>query len=202
MGIMLQRSININIYDIECLKRWAEYMPECFTKNLAQEQYIARLEEDIFILRNIEKLYDLIKEIDGITANYEDKIYIFKNDMTQKQYTRLKKYMSNIPSFNIRNYFNLKLTEEEKQICYDFMKECNHENSLEMMKKVQENSNFFLGSYITFLLINHPESNYMYSIDNIRKSVDVSTIKLEKRLKKIEQTEREAWDKANQRIYP
>lgn len=121
--------------------------------------------------------------------------------MTQKQYTRLKKYMSNIPSFNIRNYFNLKLTEEEKQICYDFMKECNHENSLEMMKKVQENSNFFLGSYTNFLLIRHPESNYMYSIDNIRKSVDVATIKLEKRLKKIEQTEREAWNKANHKIY-
>ena len=48
-----------------------------------------------------------------------------------KEYQKL---VDSIPNLNISYYANLKLTDEERQIAYDFMKQCNKENSNEMMK--------------------------------------------------------------------
>ncbi len=65
------------------------------------------------------------------------------------------------------------------------MKQCNKENSREMMKYAEKYPNFFIGSYMAELLRHHPESDYIHSSKNIGIMVEQANKRLEERMKRI-----------------
>lgn len=74
-----------------------------------------------------------------------------------------KKLVNNLPNFDIYYYATTKLTDDERKFAYNFMKKCNKTNSKKMMEFAQKYPNFFISSYLVCLLIQHPESDYIYS---------------------------------------
>ena len=63
----------IDLADVESLRKWIEYMPECFTSNLNNAMYKDRLIEDRFFLYNINNLYSFIEETTGNKPDVENR---------------------------------------------------------------------------------------------------------------------------------
>lgn len=197
--ITIWTSDSINLADIESLRRWIEYMPECFTSNLNNAMFNDRLIEDKFILHNINNLYSFIEETTGNKPDVENRHFNIGQN-TSEQYDRFNKIKSNIPSFDIQKYAKLKLTQEEQAVCYTFVKRCTLENSDKIMNEIEDIPNFYLRSYAKYLLIHFPESNYRFSTNNIGKQVSKSNKRLVKKFKRIRRKEAEAWTHSKDRI--
>lgn len=198
--ITISTSETIDLVEIEKLRKWCEYMPECFINNLACEKFNDRLVEDRLILHNINKLYLLIEEVTGKKIDCKNSIFnIGKTTLEQRD--KLDKIKSNIPRFNISKYAKLKLTEEEKLFCYSFVTRCSKQNSNEIADEIDSISNFFLKSYAKYLLIHAPESDYRISTNNIGKNVSEVSKKVEKAFKRIRSRETKSWAHARDKIY-
>ena len=188
----------INLVEIENLRKWAEYMPKCFTDNLEDEKFNDRLVEDRYILNRIKKLYSFIENVTGTEPNLEnDNFQIGK--ITFDQYEEFEKLIK-IPSIDIENYANLKLTNEEKEFCYTFIDACTEDNSFVIESQVKNIDNFFLKAYTEYLLIHHPLSEYIGSEKNIQKHLATADKNLTKKFKQIERKEAEAWRNAGKLI--
>ena len=175
-------------------------MPECFTSNLNNAMYKDRLTEDRFILYNINNLYSFIEEITGNKPGVENRNFSI-GQTTLEQYEKFNKIKRNIPNFDIQKYAKLKLTKDEKAICYTLVKKCILENSDEIMNEIEGIHNFYLISYAKYLLIHLPGSNYRFSANNIRKQVSNASKRLVKEFKKIRRKEAYTWVHARDRIY-
>ena len=190
----------IDLEDVENLRKWIEYMPECFTSNLNNTMHKDRLIEDRFILYNINNLYSFIEETTGNKPDVENKHFSI-GQTTLEQHEKFNKIKSNIPNFDIQKYAKLKLTKDEQAICYTLVKRCTLENSDEIMNEIEGIHNFYLRSYAKYLLIHLPESNYRFSANNIRKRVSNANKRLVKKFKRIRRKEADAWEHAKDRIY-
>ena len=190
----------IDLADVESLRKWIEYMPECFTSNLNNAMYMDRLIEDRFILYNINNLYSFIEETTGNKLDVENTHFSI-GQTTLEQHEKFNKIKNNIPNFDIQKYAKLKLTKEEQAICYTFVKRCTLENSDEIMNEIEGIHNFYLRSYAKHLLIHLPESNYRFSTNNIRKQVSNANKRLVKEFKRIRRKEAKAWAHARDRKY-
>ena len=197
--ITIYTSVSIDLLDIENLRKWIEFMPECFTSNLNNAIFNDRLIEDRFILHNINNLYSFIEEITGNKPDVENRHFNI-GQTTLEQHNRFNKTKDSIPSFDIQKYAKIKLTPEEQSFCYSFVKRCTLENSDEIMNEIEAIPNFFLSSYAKYLLINLPESNYKFSTSNIGKQVSKASQRVVKSLKRISQKEAEAWLHSRDRI--
>ena len=186
--ITISTSININLMEIETLRRWIEYMPKCFTDNLENTDYIDRLEKDKFIAWNIKKLYLLIKEITGKDPDYENKCFNMGN-LTLEQYDRFQEIKNNIPiNFDFDTYAKLKLTKEQQLFCHNFVNNYLMINSTEN-NNIDDISDYFLKSYIKYLL--------MFSrieLKKITESINNAVRKLERRSKITEEEEKHSWE--------
>ena len=198
--ITISTSETIDLVEIENLKKWIEYMPECFVSNLAYKNFYDRFEEDRLILHSIDKLYSLIRKITGKEPDYANSRFDI-GEVTLKQRDTLNKLKSNIPSLDIPTYANLKLTEGEKAFCRSFVARCSKDNSEEVAALIDSIPNFFLKSYAKYLLIHDPESDYIHSISNIGKFASGANKQLEKRFKVTEREEQLSWSKIGKRIY-
>ena len=194
----IESAETINLVEIENLRKWAEYMPKCFTDNLEDEKFNDRLVEDRYILNRIKKLYSFIENVTGTEPNLEnDNFQIGK--ITFDQYEEFEKLIK-IPSIDIENYANLKLTNEEKEFCYTFIDACTEDNSFVIESQVKNIDNFFLKAYTEYLLIHHPLSEYIGSEKNIQKYLAKADKNLTKKFKQIERKEAEAWRNAGKLI--
>lgn len=156
----------IDLVSIENLRKWIEYMPECFVSKLDDEQFNNRLVEDRFILNNINRLYTLIEEITGEKPNCKSNIVAF-NQINVDKYNEYQEIVSHIPKFDIEKYAHLKLTEAEKELCYSFVDRCTKDNSDEIADEIANLSSFYLREYAMYLLIFSPKSNYKHSVNSI-----------------------------------
>lgn len=189
----------LDLVEVESLKKWIEYKPKCYVEKLKSgELDEQKLEDDLTLLR-IKKLYALIKKIDG-KLNKKQRHFNLENPHSLEEDREYKKLVDSIPSLNISYYADLKLTDEEKQIAYDFMKQCNNENSREMMKYAENFSNFFIGSYMIELLRHHPESDYIHSTKNLGIMAESANKRIRKRMKEVRMQEQEAWEHARHRV--
>ena len=75
------------------------------------------------------------------------------------------------------------------------------DNSFDIDKEVDNIDNYFLKSYIKYLLINDPKSDYISSTKNISENVVRAEKKLTKRFKQIENAEIRAWRNSRKRFY-
>lgn len=80
------------------------------------------------------------------------------------------------------------------------MKKCNKKNSKKMMEFAQKYPSFFVSSYLIYLLISHPESDYIHSKKNIYMNAQKSTKKLNVRLKKVRRKEINDWNQADHKL--
>lgn len=189
----------LDLIEVENLRRWIEYNPKCYVEKLKSgELDEQKLEDDLTLLR-IKKLYVLIKKIDG-KLNKKQRHYNLRNPHSLEEDKEYQKLVDSIPNLNISYYANLKLTDEERQIAYDFMKQCNKENSNEMMKYAENFSNFFIGSYMIELLRYHPESDYIHSTKNLDIMADSANKRIRKRMKEIRMQEQDSWEHARHRV--
>ena len=189
----------LDLVEVESLKKWIEYKPKCYVEKLKSgELDEQKLEDDLTLLR-IKKLYALIKKIDG-KLNKKQRHFNLENPHSLEEDREYKKLVDSIPSLNISYYADLKLTDEEKQIAYDFMKQCKKENSREMMKYAENFSNFLIGSYMIQLLRHHPESDYIHSTKNLGIMAESANKRIRKRMKEIRMQEQEAWEHARHRV--
>ncbi len=191
---------SIDLADVESLRKWIEYMPECFTSHLNNAMHKDRLIEDRFILYNINNLYSFIEETIGNKPDVKNRHFSI-GQTTLEQHEKFNKIKNNIPNFDIQKYAKLKLTPEEQAICYTFVKRCTLENSDEIMNEIEGIHNFYLRSYARYLLIHLPESNYRFSTNNIGKQVSNANKRLIKKFKIIKRKESEAWTRTRDRIY-
>lgn len=189
----------LDLIEVENLRRWIEYNPKCYVEKLKSgELDEQKLEDDLTLLR-IKKLYGLIKKIDE-ELNKKQRHYNLRNPHSLEEEKEYQMLVDNIPNLNISYYANLKLTDEERQIAYDFMKQCNKENSNEMMKYAENFSNFFIGSYMIELLRYHPESDYIHSTKNLNTMAESTNKRIRKRMEKIRMQEQNAWEHARHRV--
>ncbi len=190
----------IDLADVESLRKWIEYMPECFTSNLNNAMYKDRLIEDRFILYNINNLYLFIEETTGNKPDVENRHFSI-GQTTLEQHEKFNKIKNNIPNFDIQKYQKLKLTKDEQIFCYTLVKRCTLENSDEIMNEIEGIHNFYLRAYAKYLLIYSPESNYRFSTNNIGKQVSSANKRLVKEFKRIRRKEADAWVHARDRKY-
>lgn len=194
----IESSETINLVEIENLRKWAEYMPKCFTDNLDQEKYNDRLIADRMILNRINKLYLFIESVTGKKPDLENCNFNI-GKITIKQYEEFQELIK-IPTVNVGLYGDLKLTDEEKSFCYTFVDACTEDNSFVIDSQVNNIENFFLKSYTNYLLVNHPLSEYIGSENNIQKHLATTDKNLTKRFKEIARKEAEAW-KNRRKVY-
>ena len=188
----------LDLMEVENLRKWIEYNPECYTERLKSgELEEQKLEDDLTLLR-INKLYNLIKKIDGKVSK-KQRHFNLNNPHSFEDDREYEKLVDSIPSLDVSHYASIKLTDEERQFAYDFMKQCNKENSREMMKYADNYPNFFVGSYMAELLRHHPESDYIHSTRNISISVENANKRIRKRMNEIRRRERESWDHSRYR---
>ena len=195
----IETTETINLKDIENLRKWAEYMPKCFTNNLEDEKFNDRLIEDRYIINRINKLYSFIENIKGAKPDLNDENFHI-GQLSFDQYEKYEKLIK-IPSVSIEEYADLKLTDEEKEYCYSYVENCTKDNSFVIDAKVNNIENFFLKSYTKYLLVNHPKSDYISSVTNISKNMAVIDKKLIKKFKQIRDREIKAWETSKNRIY-
>ena len=86
-----------------------------------------------------------------------------KDRITPAEFEKLIK----IPSLCIKDYADLKLSDEEKQYCYSYVSNCTKDNSFIIDKQVNSIENFFLKSYTKYLLVNDPKSDYISSDNDV-----------------------------------
>ena len=198
--ITICTDVFIDLADVESLRKWIEYMPECFTSNLNNAMYKDRLIENRFILYNINNLYLFIEETTGNKPDVENRHFSI-GQTTLEQHEKFNKIKNNIPNFDIQKYAKLKLTKDEQTFCYTLVKRCTLENSDEIMNEIEGIHNFYLRSYAKYLLIHLPESNYRFSTNNIGKQVSSANNRLVKEFKRIRRKEADAWVHARDRKY-
>lgn len=190
----------LDLTEIENLKKWIKYTPKCYVEKLKSgELDEQKVEDDLTTLCRIEKLYALIRKIDG-RLSLKERHFNLKKPHSFEDEREYQNLVDSIPSLNISYYASLKLTDEEKQYAYDFMKQCNKENSREMMKYAQEYPNFYVSSYMIELLINHPESDYIHSTKNLGIKAKRANKRLIKRMEEIRIQEQESWEHARHRV--
>lgn len=190
----------INLKDIENLRKWAEYMPKCFTDNLDNEKFYDRLLEDRIIIHKIKSLYKFIENITGVKPDLDNEFFRIGR-LSFEQYDEFEKLIR-IPTICISAYATLKLTKEEKEYCYSYLGKCNKDNSLDIDKEVNNINNFYLKDYTQYLLLHHPKSDYISSEINIQKRVIISEKKLVKKFKEIARKEAIAWEHRKYRFMP
>ena len=181
----------LDMIEVENLRKWLEYNPKCYSEKLKSNKLDKqKLKEDEITLLRIKKLYFLISKIDE-ELNLTERHFNLKNPHSSEEEQEYQKLISSIPSLNISYYASIKLTDEERQFAYDFMKKCNKDNSAEMREYAENYPNFFVGSYMVELLIHHPESDYAYSTKNVGTTVKKSTRRLTKKMQQISRKEKE-----------
>lgn len=189
----------INLIEIENLRKWAEYMPKCFTDNLENQNYREMLMSDRLIIKKINLLYSFIENTTGNKINLDNENFHI-GVLSPEQYEEYIKLVK-IPSLCIATYVDLKLSDEEKEYCYNYVEKCTKDNSFDIDKEVDNIDNYFLKSYIKYLLINDPKSDYISSTKNISENVVRAEKKLTKRFKQIENAEIRAWRNSRKRFY-
>ena len=95
----IETSETINLTEIENLRKWAEYMPKCFTDNLEKEKYNDRLIEDRMILNKIDKLYIFIEKVTGKKPDLENCNFSIGR-ISLKQYEEFQELIK-IPTIDI-----------------------------------------------------------------------------------------------------
>jgi len=195
----IETTETINLIEIDNLRRWAEYMPECFTAKLENQKYREMLISDRLIIHKINTLYSFIENITGSKIDLENENFHIGalSPEQHEEYIKLVK----VPSLCIKTYADLKLSDEEKEHCYYYLEKCTKDNSFDIDKEVDNIDNYFLKSYIKYLLINHPKSDYISSTKNISENVVRAEKKLTKRFKQIENAEIRAWRNSRKRFY-
>lgn len=189
----------INLIEIENLRKWAEYIPKCFTDNLENQNYREMLMSDRLIIKKINLLYSFIENTTGNKINLDNENFHI-GVLSPEQYEEYIKLVK-IPSLCIATYVDLKLSDEEKEYCYNYVEKCTKDNSFDIDKEVDNIDNYFLKSYIKYLLINDPKSDYISSTKNISENVVRAEKKLTKRFKQIENAEIRAWRNSRKRFY-
>ena len=195
----IETTESINLIEIDNLRKWAEYMPKCFTENLENQKYKEMLIFDRLIIMKINLLYSFIENITGSKIDLNSENFHI-GELSPEQYKEYMKLVK-IPSLCIATYADLKLSDEEKEYCYNYVEKCTKDNSFDIDKEVDNIDNYFLNSYIKYLLINDPKSDYISSIKNISENVVRAEKKLTKRFKQIENAEIRAWRNSRKRFY-
>lgn len=189
----------IDLVEFENLRKWIEYTPKCYIEKLKSGNLEESKLKDDLTLYKIKKLYSLIKRIDG-KIDLENRKFHLKNPHSIQEDREYKKLVNSLPKFDIYYYAATKLTDDERNFAYNFMKKCNKTNSKKMMEFAQKYPNFFVSSYLVYLLIQHPESDYIHSKKNIYINAQKSAKRLDVRLKKVRRKEINAWNNANHKI--
>ena len=190
---------NVDLVEIETLRKWIEYTPKCYIEKLKSVDLKEHRLKDDLILYKIKKLYSLIKRIDG-ELDLENRKFHLKNPHSIQENREYKKLVNSLPKFDIYYYASIKLIDDERNFAYNFMKKCNKKNSKKMMEVAQKYPSFFVSSYMIYLLIYHPESDYIHSKKNIYMNAQKSTKKLDVRLKKVRRKEINAWNQAKRKV--
>ena len=155
--------LGINLAKIDFLREWLEYQPEHYMKRVNSGELLAEHLEELETLRKINAFFDLLRQIEG-DINPKETNFNFTNCYTREQRSSINYLRKEIArAFKFVKYAELKLTEEEKEHAYNFMKNCTEDNSDEMMNLARTNENRFMGSYMVYLLCHHNESHYKYS---------------------------------------
>ena len=117
--------MTIDLSNINSLKLWIEYMPECFINNLDNEEYNDNLLEGRVILNRINKLYKLIEEFTNKEVDVTDN-HFFIPMIEIDKYNYYESLVNSIPKFgseDIMKDAEQKLTEEEKKYAFPLLKE-------------------------------------------------------------------------------
>lgn len=192
-------SMTIDLNNINSLKLWIEYMPECFINNLDNEEYNDNLLEGRVILNKINKLYKLIEEITNKEVDVTDN-HFFMPMIEVDKYNYYESLVNSIPKFgseDIMKYAEQKLTEEEKKVCLSFVKRSENMTKYDLENETSNIDSYFLKEAISAYLIAHPDSNYMFSKNVLNKNMAQANKRLAKRLRKIDYMEAIAWKHAN-----
>ena len=72
------RECNVDLVEIETLRKWIEYTPKCYIEKLKSGDLEEHRLKDDLILYKIKKLYSLIKKIDG-ELDLENRKFHLKN---------------------------------------------------------------------------------------------------------------------------
>ena len=174
----------LDLVEVENLRKWIKYNPACYTERLKMGELEEQKLADDLTLLTINRLYALIKKIDGKVSK-KQRHFSLNNPHSLEDDREYEKLVDSIPTLDVSHYASIKLTDEERKFAHDFMKQCNKENSREMMKYAEKYPNFFIGSYMAELLRHHPESDYIHSSKNIGIMVEQANKRLEERMKRI-----------------
>lgn len=151
----------INLINIESMRMWCEYMPECFTSNLENNEYNDVLAYDRFILHNIKELYSLITEVTGVEVDTNDNSFNI-GLVTFEEHDKYIELINRLQLFDIRKEAKLKLTPSEQEECMEFTKNC----TFETIDNLANIENFYIKSYTKYLVFNSSESGFLKQLDD------------------------------------
>lgn len=199
---MITQSIEwpgLDLVEVENLRKWIKYNPACYTERLKMGELEEQKLADDLTLLTINRLYALIKKIDGKVSK-KQRHFSLNNPHSLEDDREYEKLVDSIPTLDVSHYASIKLTDEERQFAYDFMKQCNKENSREMMKYAEKYPNFFVGSYMAELLRHHHESDYIHSSKNIGIMVEQANKRIRKSMNEIRRRERDSWEHSKHKV--
>ena len=163
----MQTNEMIDITKIEFIKKWCEYKSDTFMPDIDEREL---LEDDIFILNNINRLYSLFNISNSDKNNHSYSIGVIDFD----DYKRYKKYMSVINTFDIDREARVKLSNQDYEKCREIAKTI----ALNQLDRLNSIENFFIKSYTLHLIMSSNDSKIMKDLNNDFDELNVKQRKL------------------------
>lgn len=183
--MLISNGRRINLVEIENLREWICYMPECFISKLECDTYRNRLVKDRVIHNNIEKLYSFIEDVTQEKVNCKDSSFSI-GIISMEKYNQYDELLNAIPKLNVEEYAKFKLTNDEQQFCHNFANRYPKEKFFKLNDEIDSINNFFIRSYTRYLLNNLSKDEIKDITQNCWKQFAKSINELNRRQKKLE----------------